>query len=300
MINLWLTVVAGSIWDALKNIVNNPSSFFKFVGKSLPTVSVYFVEIIIIRALVSMPWEFSRILPWLRLRGAKLAAGGSLTARDQRNAKFLQPEMPYGSLYTSHLMILVILFLFAAVSPLVYIFALLYFIIAYFVTVHNALHVYTPKYEAGGLFFYPIISYTLSALTATQVTLFAFLLVKYAWVPAVFAFFLPFITYAFSQHIQRNYARPSNYAALHLTLTKDKELIHSGQAQTFLHEFNPFLYRQPELTDSDAVPEKLGRPPMNDATEDANYDDLGNPETSLEPTPASTISSLHTSLVQDA
>ena len=291
MINLWLTVVAGSIWDALKNIINRPSAFFKFIGKTLPTVSVYFVELVVIRTFISNFWEFSRILPWLRLRAAKLAAGGALTARDHRNNLFLQPEMMYGSVYTSHLMVLTILFLFAVIAPMSYPFCVAYFLIAYFVYTHNALHVYVPKYDSGGLFFFPVIAYLLGGLAATQVTLVGYLVVLQAWGPAGFVFLLPIATYAFSRHIQTHYAPACQKAAVQLTLSRDTEYATASPEGTppiddLVTRFDPFLFRQPDLTDADAVPHDLpSMGIMDDANDDADFDDLGD----VVPDPPSTL-----------
>jgi len=232
-------------------------------------VSVYFVEIVVIRTFVSNFWEFSRILPWLRLRAAKLAAGGALTARDLRDNVFLRPEMMYGATYTSHLMVLIVLFLFAVIAPFSYPFCLAYFLVAYFVYAHNALHVYVPKYEAGGLFFFPVIAYLLGALAAAQLTLTGYLVVFQAWGPALFVFFLAPLTYGFSRHVQFHYAPACENAAVQLTLARDASSV------VAVANFDPFLYRQPDLTDADAAPLPAAVSSFDDANDDADFDDHG-------------------------
>ena len=264
MVNLWLTVVAGSVWDAVRSILEQPTSFFKFIGKTLPIVSIYFLQIVIIRTFVSNFWEFSRFIPWLRLRAAKIAAGDALTARDHRNNLFLAPEMMYGATYTGHLTVLIILLLFAVIAPMAYIFCLLYFLTAYFVYVHNALHVYVPKYEAGGLFFFPVMTYLLTALCAAQLTLVGYLAVLKAFTAAATVFLLPFSTYAFKRHLTDHYAPACDKAALQLTLARDKEFNRDLA-------FDPHLYRQPDLDEKDAEPQ----PPWAHLSDDDDDDDLG-------------------------
>ena len=281
MINLWLTVVAGSIWDALKSITKKPTSFFEFVGETLPIVSIYFVQIVIIRTFVSNSWELARIIPWLRLRAAKIASGGALAYRDHRDHVFLQPEMMYGATYTGHLMVLIICLLFAVIAPLVYPFCLLYFAIAYVVYVHQGLHVYVPKNEAGGLFFFPVMTFLLAALCATQLTLVGYLVVLQAYVPAAFVFILPLLTYgSFFKHVRHHYQPACDKAALQLTLARDAEcnLPKPGQdrplADVLADRFDPHLYRQPDLDDADAQPQDPWSA-MDDDDDDENIDDLG-------------------------
>ncbi|KAH8049867.1 hypothetical protein JL722_11648 [Aureococcus anophagefferens] len=145
------------------------------------TVSVYFVELILIKTLVGLLFELSRVAPWLRLRGIRLAAGGALTPRDRKSALFLRPEFPYGNVYTTTLMVLVMAFLFAVIAPLIFPFAACFFAAAYLVYSHNAMHVYVPQYETGGIFFFPAMRRFLGALVATQLTLVAYLMLKRAW-----------------------------------------------------------------------------------------------------------------------
>ncbi|KAH8049073.1 hypothetical protein JL722_12073 [Aureococcus anophagefferens] len=180
MINLWFTVIAGSIFDAAKEIMEEPETFLRLLGGSMPQVSVYFVELILIKTLVGLPFELSRVAPWLRLRGIRLAAGGALTPRDRKSA-VPAARVPHGNVYTTTLMVLVMAFLFAVIAPLIFPFAACFFAAAYLVYSHNAMHVYVPQYETGGIFFFPAMRRFLGALVATQLTLVAYLMLKRAW-----------------------------------------------------------------------------------------------------------------------
>lgn len=283
MINLWLTVVAGSVWDVLKLIIRKPAKVFRFIGAALPTVSVYFVQLIVIRTFISLFWELARVFPWLRLRAARIAAGGALTARDHINALFLKPEFSYGCHYSSFLMVIIIGLLFAVIAPMTYVFVACYFFFAYLVFMHQALHVYIPKCEAGGIFFFTVYTYLLGALIGAQVTLLFFLLVKEAFYPAILLTFLPVVTYIFKLDIQANFAPACERPSLELILTRDNALAKPPSdaeqglrppIDALVAQFDPTLYRQPELDENDAAPLPLPPTSRPFAAFDKRHDDL--------------------------
>lgn len=303
IINLWVTVVTGPVWIALELIIRHPAKFFKFIGKTLPVVSVYFVELIVIKTFISLFWELARVFPWLRLRAAKLAAGGALTSRDYRDTRFLRPEMPYGSIYSTILMVLGFTMLFAVIAPLTYIFFFFFFALAYIVYTHQALHVYIPFYDSGGIFFFPVYSYLLWALIASQYIVFGFLLVKEAWSPAALTFLLPIFTYTLKNYITEEYTAPSAKPSLQRLLAVDARLVQvdsgAGRLSTdeLVAKFNTNLFRQPELDETDVEPLPISYK-FSEGDEDASYDDCGDDESKVEPNRA-TSASLQAPLVMD-
>lgn len=294
IINLWLTLFAGSVWNALESILKNPGKFFTFIGKTLPVVSVYFVELIVIKTFISLFWELARMFPWVRLRANTIAGGGALTERDRRDSRFMRPEMPYGNIYSTILMVLTFSMLFAVIAPLCYIFSLVFFLLAYLVYTHQALHVYIPFYDSGGIFFFSTYSYLHYALIASQFTVFGFLLVKQAWFQAGLTFFLPISTYIFNSYITLEFTSPSERPSLQRILARDAD---SSRRRTNLSDeelvsrFDPNFYRQPELDESDLQPLPATRL-FTDADEDAPFDDAGNEEDS-DTTPTADTMLLH-------
>ncbi|KAH8070639.1 hypothetical protein JL721_5041 [Aureococcus anophagefferens] len=252
------------------------------------TVSVYFVELILIKTLVGLPFELSRVAPWLRLRGIRLAAGGALTPRDRKSALFLRPEFPYGNVYTTTLMVLVMAFLFAVIAPLIFPFAACFFAAAYLVYSHNAMHVYVPQYETGGIFFFPAMRRFLGALVATQLTLVAYLMLKRAWGAAGLTLLLPLATRYFQTYVFAGFEKSCNAASVESALGHDHELREPagaapaarrkrlsvllsggpaspapdprGRPETLgdriAATFDAFLYRQPLFDDLEAVPDE--------------------------------------------
>jgi hypothetical protein len=187
--------------------------------------------------------------------------------------------------YTTTLMVLVMAFLFAAIAPLVYPFAAMFFALAYVVYSHNALHVYVPQYETGGIFFFPAVTRLLGGLVATQLTLVGFLLVKRAYGAAAVSLALPVGTNYFAFYVRTHFRRACDVASVEAALQRDalfqkrqvdrrsrrlSTLLRDGDARgdaapphhrptlerRIAAKFEPYLYRQPLFAEEEAAPEE--------------------------------------------
>ncbi|KAH8065232.1 hypothetical protein JL722_2141 [Aureococcus anophagefferens] len=178
MINLWFTVIAGSIFDAAKEIMEEPETFLRLLGLDAAGVRL-------LRG--AHPHDARGSPVRAEPRRALAAAPGHSVGRGRR-ADAAGPQVrcscgpsSHGNVYTTTLMVLVMAFLFAVIAPLIFPFAACFFAAAYLVYSHNAMHVYVPQYETGGIFFFPAMRRFLGALVATQLTLVAYLMLKRAW-----------------------------------------------------------------------------------------------------------------------
>ncbi|KAJ1462423.1 hypothetical protein M885DRAFT_159148 [Pelagophyceae sp. CCMP2097] len=252
MLNLWWTVFAGSFFSVLDELLHRPSDFFELVGVSLPLVSVYFTELIIIKATVGLAVELARAWPWARMHFAKRFAGGSLAHRDRNGDGFLRPAFSYATNYTSVLMVAVIALLFAVIAPLVYPFALVFFAVADCVYTHNALHVYVPYLESGGAFFFPVIFRLVYALVGAQATVVAFLAVKLAWAQAAGVLLLCLVTLGFAASLRKTFGPPCLRASLQVVSESDRLLFE--EHGRIVAGFDAFLYEQPAIRSGESKP----------------------------------------------
>ena len=67
MANIFITITAGSIFDALHDIINDPTSILALLGSSLPTVSTYFGSLLVTKAFTGLPIELLRPGPFLQV-----------------------------------------------------------------------------------------------------------------------------------------------------------------------------------------------------------------------------------------
>ncbi len=54
------TILAGTIFDTLNAIVHNPASLLDLLGQSVPRVSSFFINYVMLKALSQLAWELLR------------------------------------------------------------------------------------------------------------------------------------------------------------------------------------------------------------------------------------------------
>jgi hypothetical protein len=83
VLNLYISVTAGSLWKSLAEILDRPSSLFSLLGESLPFMVGYFVALLVTKILAGLPMVFLRIgaLSKMLLR-RMLSPAGKLTQRE--------------------------------------------------------------------------------------------------------------------------------------------------------------------------------------------------------------------------
>ena len=152
--NIYITVTAGSIWDSLFDIMQAPSSAFRILGRSMPTVVGYFVSFLLTKILAG--------LPMVLLRGGSLSKmmvykfffnERLLTQRELDEAIYKREQLLYGWEYPTQLLVIVICFTYACISPIILFCGAMYFHLALVVYKKQVLYVFTAEYENGGAMF---------------------------------------------------------------------------------------------------------------------------------------------------
>ena len=111
--NIWLALVSGTIWTLLKLLAEEPMTVLEFIAAIMPQAAVYFVEMIIMKLMLVLPFEISRLWPWFRIEFVRRGFKDRLTDRDLASGAFEPPEFRYGFQYPSKLMVLTYAFVFA-------------------------------------------------------------------------------------------------------------------------------------------------------------------------------------------
>ncbi|KAG2438979.1 hypothetical protein HYH02_010771 [Chlamydomonas schloesseri] len=151
--NVFLGGVVGStIIQGVNSAINSgPGEIFKLVGNYLPTSSNFFIQYCMFRALVAVPlrmlWPHIGIRMYLLRRYLRLRCWTTL----REKAFLMAPVSPrYGFEVGMVLLIFLIAFAFAVVSPILLPMALLFFAMAWLFWRWALLYVYVRKYEGGG------------------------------------------------------------------------------------------------------------------------------------------------------
>lgn len=60
VLNLYISVTAGSVWKSLGDIIDHPTSILSLLGESIPFMVGYFVSVLVTKILVGLPTVFVR------------------------------------------------------------------------------------------------------------------------------------------------------------------------------------------------------------------------------------------------
>lgn len=60
VLNLYISVTAGSVWKSLGDIIDHPTSILSLLGESMPFMVGYFVSVLVTKILVGLPTVFVR------------------------------------------------------------------------------------------------------------------------------------------------------------------------------------------------------------------------------------------------
>ena len=130
--NVFVSVYAGSIMTALHQILDSPSNIFSILGATIPSFSVYFANVIIVKTFTALPLELLRVLALVQILSLKMCLDKKkCTLRELRTGAFADPPLLYGWIYPSLMMVLMIVITYACISPLLTPFGLLYYALAY-------------------------------------------------------------------------------------------------------------------------------------------------------------------------
>lgn len=195
-----------------------------------------------------------------------------LTQRELDNVYCVEP-LYYGWEYPTQMLVVVICFTYAAISPIILIFGALYFIAALMVYKKQVLYVYTPSYESGGDLFPLVCDRTILGLICGQLTFMGYIIVRGGNIGQVLST-LPLIYYTLwtMRYFRSHFINPSKSLSLELARELDVKIERIALSrQSSQHEYplsQPFLekhllpqdsfkrnyYKQPVMTEAYGVP----------------------------------------------
>lgn len=113
----------------------------------------YFVALLVTKTLAGLPMIFLRIGALSRMLFLRMASNSSKLTQRELDAIYRQENVQYGWEFPTQLLVVVIVFTYAVICPIILPFGLLYFTGALMVYKKQILYVYRPVYESGGAMF---------------------------------------------------------------------------------------------------------------------------------------------------
>lgn len=208
----------------------------------------------------------------------------NLTQR-QLDSVYRLENMQYGWEFPTQLLVVVIVFTYAVICPVILPFGLVYFLVALVVYKKQILYVYSPIYESGGAMFPLVLQHTLFGLVCGQMTFLGYVWTRGCYYEPIALLPLPIMTILVMWHFEESFADPS--ALLSLELARDYDRKSNSQAckeeqgillleegietsecgvETRRQSFDKKSYRQPVLTELPSKPWRYRRGQQDEET----------------------------------
>ncbi|CAM9127762.1 unnamed protein product [Ectocarpus fasciculatus] len=221
--NIYVTVASGSIISALQEILDDPTSVLNILGETFPAVAVYFLDVIIVKLFVGLPFELLRGWPLIRVLWSQRCTNRDFaTEREIRTGPFGPAELLYGWVYPTLLLVLVVCFVYAVISPFIMPAGAIFFALAYLVYKYQALYVYVPKYESGGVFWFSVYPRVLIGLALAQLTLAGYVYVRAGITQASLILPLPALIYWYGYRSFKRYLGPAESISMETAARIDR------------------------------------------------------------------------------
>lgn len=211
VLNLYITVTAGSLWRSLADILNRPSSLLELLGSSLPSMVGYFVALLVTKILAGLPIVFLRVGALSRMMLLRSLTPQEAKLSQRELDEIYRPEnVQYGWEFPTQLLVIMIVFTYAVICPVILPVGFLYFSFALIVYKKQVLYVYQPVYESGGAMFPTALQRTLFGLCCGQLTMIGYLSTRGFYHQVLFLLPLPVGTVWGMGYFSQHYASKCN------------------------------------------------------------------------------------------
>ena len=190
MINVFLVVtIGGAIVAVAEEIADHPREIFTLLGESLPTMSGFFFEYMMLRGVAG------NAVTLVRAGSIAQTLFKSTFIPNLSRRNLIEPVVSlrawsnpgwysYGKSYGNLLLGLVVLLCYAPLAPMILVCLVLYFGMTWFVTKYVYLYVFEYKFETGGAFFPRLYPRVFVCLALAQATVTGVMICKAAYMQA--------------------------------------------------------------------------------------------------------------------
>jgi hypothetical protein len=253
--NIYVTVTAGSILDSLAEILDHPSNAFALLGTSVPSVVGYFIMFLFTKILAGLPIELLAINRLLRRIFSAFICRDRIMTQRELDEEYKPIPLRLGQEYPNQLLVIVIMFTYATISPVILPVGALYFFSAFVVYKKQLLLVRVSTFESGGIFFPTACKRTMMGLVAAQITLIGYTVLRQGYYQPTILLLLSIYTVNMMSTFQHLYDGPGNYLSLERAVDLDRKY-----AEHPTYYLDQSIYRQPILVVKDVQQMPFRRP----------------------------------------
>lgn len=249
--NIFLgSLLTGSIFTQLSNIIDDPASIASLLGTSLPSKATFFINYVMLLS-TGFAMGLLRVGPlivsWIKVKFL------AKTPKEMEAAWAPSPTS-FGVLYPEMLLVFCIGITYAPIAPFALAFCFLYMGFGYIAFKYQVLYVDIPVYQSGGYFFPSIFYRVIIALLIMQATLIGLFGVK-ASPLAVLLIPSPFITMVAFYFMDKWYIKPARYTPMLIAKGMDQNDC-SVTGDSAMEQIDPHAYSKPCLHEGPIVPDR--------------------------------------------
>jgi hypothetical protein len=227
VLNVFLvTAIAGSIFDTVAIIVENPEAAFEMLGNSLPRMSSFFITLITMKSFLGLGVELVRFMSIVQSM-VRYTLLRNATLRKKKNVVVALRAIddpgwfPFHKILAQDMLVVVISVVFAVVAPIVLLPCALFCLFSRIIWTHHHLYVYESVFESGGQFWPKVFRRFVFGLIIAQMTITGQFILKEARHEAYATILLIFITYVFLRRTRARFDAPSSALPLEVATIMD-------------------------------------------------------------------------------
>ncbi|KAF9098225.1 hypothetical protein BGX27_000837 [Mortierella sp. AM989] len=209
--------VVGTWAQVFDKVYHNFGELTLLLAASLPRVSPFFVNYLILKGIGSFPLQLLQIGEVIE----QLFHGFmSKTPRDFAEAR-APPVLKHGEIYADTSLAFVIVLIYSCIKPLILVFGVIYFAMAYIIYKYQLLYVLYHPYDSGGRTWPMVYGRIIHGLLIFQSTMLGLLLLNQAYLLGVFLAPLPLGTIWFWAWTKKHYKKSAEFIPLELIRPKE-------------------------------------------------------------------------------
>ncbi|KAL7211361.1 hypothetical protein ACSBR2_014275 [Camellia fascicularis] len=139
--------IAGTLFESLKSIENDPNSAFTLLATSLPANATFFLTYVALKFFVGYGLELSRIVPFILYH---LKRKYLCKTEGERKEAWAPGDLGLATRVPGDLLVVTIVLCYSVIAPIIIPFGALYFALGWLVLRNQVLKVYVPSYESYG------------------------------------------------------------------------------------------------------------------------------------------------------
>ena len=236
VLNIFLvTAVAGTIFDTLAIIVENPETAFELLGNSLPRMSSFFITYVFLKTFLGLGLELVRLVSLVQ-QVIRFVLFPNSTLREKRSIRMGMRAIddpgwfPFHKILAQDMLVVVVSVVFAVVAPIVLFPCAMFCLFSRILWTHHHLYVYESVFETGGQFWPKIFRRFVFGLIVAQMTITGQFILKEARHEAYATIALMIMTYIFLRSTRARYDAPSSTLPLEVATVMDISLSQEEEA----------------------------------------------------------------------